>query len=52
MFFRQFEMILYSQDNMKNKTRENLWKFLKICLFWKKKKKEQNQRESQENISE
>lgn len=27
MFLRQFEMILYSQDNMKNKTRENLWKF-------------------------
>ena len=52
MFFRQFEMILYYQDNMKNKTRENLWKFLKICLFWKQKKKEQNQRESQENISE
>ena len=52
MFFRQFEMILYSQDSMKNKTTENLWKFFKICLFWKKKKKEQNQRECQENISE
>ena len=38
MFLRQFEMILYSQDNMKNKTRENLWKFLKIFLFWKKRK--------------
>ena len=38
MFLRQSEMILSSPDNVKNKTRENLWKFLKICLFWKKRK--------------